>query len=290
MSLDDLPTLPPLIHAEAKGYAERALAATREVQSRSHVMIDIQYGDDYWQKLDVYLPGTPASAPLPCLVFFHGGAWTNGTKEWMGFMAPPLLALPAIFVAANYRLAPTVRHPQQLEDCLAAVSWVHRNLAQIGGDPKRLFVGGHSAGGHLAALAALHGPLRARTGLPANAIRGCLPISGSYDLRNRQAAAGTSARRIYEMVLARETDDEDASPIAHVGPSAPPFLLAWGEKDFPHLVQQAADMTRALADAGIPVETLEIADADHFAASERCGLASATWTSAALAWLSGTRF
>lgn len=287
MSFEDLPPLPPLIHPEAKGYAERCMAATRRVQADTRTRIDIRYGDDYWQKLDVYLPSTPGPVPLPCLVFFHGGAWTNGTKEWMGFMAPPLLDLPAILVAANYRLAPAVRHPSQLDDCVAAIAWTCRNMAVLGGDPARLFVGGHSAGGHLAALATLHEPARQKHGIAAGAIRGCLPISGSYDFRNPNAPAGSSARRIYEMVLAQESDDADASPIVHVSRAAPPFLLAWGENDFPHLVQQAGSMAHALAGAGVPVTTMEIAGVDHFGASETCGSADSAWTRAARRWLSG---
>jgi acetyl esterase/lipase len=219
------------------------------------------------------------------LLFFHGGAWTGGTKEWMGFMAPPLLALPAIFVTANYRLAPATRYPAMLEDCMNATAWVTANIAKHGGDPRRLFVGGHSAGGHLSALVALDRAAQRAAGLGTNAIRGFLGVSGSYDIRNRAAAPGSPERRIYDVLLSRESDDEAASPITHVRADSPPCFVAWGKRDFPRLVVQAKAFTAALATAGVRHETMEIADADHFEANEVCGDPNAAWSRAAARWL-----
>lgn len=288
MSFDDLPPLPPLINPGAEEYAVRCMAATREVQRRRRAVLDCQYGDDYWQKLDVYLPDRADADGLPVLVFFHGGAWTNGTKEWMGFMAPPLLDLPAIFVAPNYRLAPAVRYPEILEDCLAATAWVRHNIARFGGSPDRLFVGGHSAGGHLAALVGLDRARRRTFGLPDGTLRGCLCISGSYDVRNREAAAGSAEQRIYDVLLARREDDSLASPITYVGRDSLPFLIAWGERDFPRLVAQAKAMIKTLQLAGIRVESLEISGADHFAANELAGDPNSKWCVLARKWLRAT--
>lgn len=285
MSFDDLPPLPPPIHPEAVGYAERCMAATRHVQATQRVLIDRRYGDDYWQKLDVYLPPAPGSVPLPVLLFLHGGAWTGGTKEWMGFMAPPLLALPAIFVTANYRLAPATRYPAMLQDCMNAAAWVVSNIGAYGGDPRRLFVGGHSAGGHLAALVALDRAAQRAAGLGANAIRGFVGVSGSYDIRNRAASPGSPERRIYDVLLSRESDDEAASPITHVRADSPPCFIAWGTRDFPRLVVQAKAFAASLSAARVRHETMEIAGADHFEANEVCGDAGSAWSLAAARWL-----
>jgi len=288
MSFDDLPPLPPPIHPEAVSYAERCMAATRKVQATQHVLIDRRYGDDYWQKLDVYLPPDPGNAPLPVLLFFHGGAWTSGTKEWMGFMAPPLFTLPAIFVTANYRLAPATRYPAILEDCMNATAWVAANIAMHGGDPRRLFVGGHSAGGHLAALVALDRAAQRAAGLGPKAIRGFLGVSGSYDIRKRDAAPGSPERRIYDLLLNRESEDDAASPITHVGADSPPCFVAWGSRDFPRLVVQAKAFAAALAVAGVRHETMEIAGADHFEANEVFGDAGSRSTQNAMRWLSSS--
>lgn len=262
------------------------MAATRRVQEQGRVLIDLRYGNDYWQKLDIYLPRESDVSGLPVLVFFHGGAWTSGTKEWMGFMAPTLFTVPAILVAANYRLAPAVRYPQIVDDCAAATAWVRANIANHGGDPNRLFVGGHSAGGHLAALVALDRECRRRAGVPVGAIRACLSVSGSYDIRNRDAAPGSTERRIYDVLLREASDDAAASPITHVQSDSAPFFLAWGERDFPRLIRQAKAFSVALNSTGVRVQTLEIKGRDHFEAHEACGLVGGEWAQIARHWLS----
>ena len=138
-------------------------------------VIDVAYGDDYFQRLDLFLPDNENLTELPVLVFMHGGAWRNGFKEWMGFMAPPIISLPAIFVSVSYRLAPSVKFPEPLEDTCDAVAWVFRNIRRYGGDPERIFIGGHSAGGHLAAMAALRCDHFTQRCLPANLIKACFP-------------------------------------------------------------------------------------------------------------------
>ncbi|MGH6797642.1 MAG: alpha/beta hydrolase, partial [Roseiarcus sp.] len=148
MSFDDLPALPPLLHPDAPAYARRIMAGTRAAQARLPVAIDQAYGSDYWQKLDIYRPAAPSPGTLPVLCFLHGGAWVNGCKEWLGFMAPVLTDLPAIFVAVSYRHAPEAKFPSQLDDTLDAVRWVHRNVERHGGDPRKIHLGGHSSGGH----------------------------------------------------------------------------------------------------------------------------------------------
>jgi acetyl esterase/lipase len=265
------------------------MAATRRVQANGRVLIDLRYGSDYWQKLDVYLPRVSDVSGVPVLLFFHGGAWTSGTKEWMGFMAPTLLSIPAIYVAANYRLAPVVRYPEIVDDCAAATAWVQANISKYGGDPGRLFVGGHSAGGHLAALVALDRDCQRRAGLAKDSIRACLNVSGSYDIRNRGAAVGSAERRIYDVLLRDERDDSAASPITHVQSDSVPFFVAWGERDFPRLVSQARSFSAALEHAGARVQTLELKDRDHFEANEACGIADGQWAEIASRWLSVKR-
>ena len=144
--------------------------------------MDQPYGSDYWQKVDVFCPKARPAQPLPVLVFAHGGAWTHGYKEWMGLMAPVFTATPAVFVSVSYRLAPQHRHPTSLLDCIAALAWVHRNVAGFGGDPDRISVGGHSAGGHLAGM--LSACLWPKLGadLPAGLLHGALSLSGLFDM------------------------------------------------------------------------------------------------------------
>jgi arylformamidase len=289
MSFDDLPALPPLNYPEAKGYAERCMAATRRVQAAGGVHIDLAYGADYWQKLDIYPARRMMAKSAPVLIFLHGGAWTNGTKEWMGFMAPPLVDLPAVFVAGNYRLAPAVRFPAQLEDCCDMVAWVHAHIAEYGGDPDRIFIGGHSAGGHLAALTAVRGDRLAARGLPRDVVKGCLSISGSFDLRAPNAPPDSAEARIQQTFLATPEDAAAASPILYLPAERVPFFIAYGSRDFSRLVTQAEAMVKALAREKIEHEALTLDGLEHFGANEACAQADGPWVRIAREWLSGSR-
>ena len=257
MVFPHLPPQPPMSPV-AEHYAAYCLEATAQVQARTRHVLDIPFGADYWQKLDLYLPDDPTAHDLPTLLFMHGGYWTHGYKEWLGFMAPAFTSLPALFISVSYRLSPAVTHPAALEDCLAALIWVHDHIAEHGGDPQRLFVGGHSAGGHLAALLALQPQLLTTRGLPATSVKGCFPVSGVYDLE------GDVPQDRLTAFLAPGASRALASPIHYVAGNCTPFFLAVGEHDFPVLHAQAYAMATALRQEHAPVELLEVAGADHF--------------------------
>ena len=143
MKIADYPPQEPLSPLGAN-YQARVLALDTGLDG-----LEARYGDDPYQSLAIF---RPEHASGEVLVFFHGGGWTNGYKEWMVFMAPAFLAQGITFVSAGYRLAPQHRFPTALGDCADALAWVHQHIDEHGGDPARLFVGGHSAGGHYAAL------------------------------------------------------------------------------------------------------------------------------------------
>ena len=125
MAFENLPHQPQM-GAEAEAYAAEILARSRVVAMSSRVLLDMSYGDDDWQRIDIYLPAQDGLRDLPVLLFLHGGGWSNGYKEWMGFMAPCFTDLPAIFVSVGYRMLPDVRFPAPLDDTVAALAWVYR--------------------------------------------------------------------------------------------------------------------------------------------------------------------
>ncbi|GIX48233.1 MAG: hypothetical protein KatS3mg131_2444 [Candidatus Tectimicrobiota bacterium] len=252
-----LPPQPPMSPA-AEAYAAECLRATAAVQARTRHVLDMAFGPDPWQKLDLYLPEAAGASGLPTLLFMHGGYWTHGHKEWMGFMAPAFTSLPALFISVGYRLAPAAKYPAALEDCLAALHWAYHHVADYGGDPQRLFVGGHSAGGHLATLMTLRPSLLIAWGLPAAAIKGCIAVSGVYDL------SGDLPQDRLRAFLPPQVSAAEASPIAYVAGNRTPLLLVVGEHDFPVLRQQAYAMAAALKAAGSPYELLDLPGVDHF--------------------------
>ena len=288
MSFEDLPPLPPLLQPGATEYAERISARARAAMASCETRLDLPYGADYWQKVDIYLSDASArGAKLPVLCFIHGGAWVNGCKEWLGFMAPALLAAPMIFVSISHRLAPAVRMPEILDDCLDAVVWVYRNVGAYGGDPDRLSIGGHSAGAQLASMVALRRDLLVQRGLPRAAIKACLPISGSYDFRFRDPAPGTMEYRVLHQVMRDPQDAWQFSPLCYIEGNDTPFYIAWAERDFPRVVGQGEAFVPALAAQPGTVRHAVAGGCDHFTVHELCGDPGSAWAQVARRWVCG---
>jgi acetyl esterase/lipase len=239
---------------------------------------EFRYGDDPYQSLMVF---RPQKATGPVLLFFHGGGWTNGYKEWMAFMAPAMTAAGIVFVSAGYRLAPKAVFPTGLIDAAAAVAGVYRTIAGHGGDPRRLFVGGHSAGGHYTALLAVRRDWQTALGLPRDVVRGCLPVSGVFDFAE---GSGLSMRPRF-LGPADSGSERPASPLHNIHDKPPPFLIAHGSKDFPHLMRQAEEMEQALAKAGGKVSRIVLEGCDHLSASYACGDAQGAWAPAAVTFM-----
>jgi arylformamidase len=285
MSFDDLPPLPPLRLPGATEYAGRISAASRHVMVESRCLLDIPYRtDDYWQKLDIYLPAPEGLSGLPVFCFLHGGAWVNGCKEWMGFMAPPVTSLPAIYVSASYRHAPEARFPAQLDDCCDMLLWIRGNIARYGGDPDNVHFGGHSAGGHLAALTTLRRDALARCGLPPNTIKGCYPVSGVFDLAD-PGATPEFRSLVLDRFLGEPSQAPAASPIQHVEGNTTPFLVSWGTDDAPGLANQSRAFVAALGGRSAVLEAMEFPGYDHWRTSECAGDIEHRWTQQMRRWL-----
>jgi arylformamidase len=173
--------------------------------------------------------------------------------------------------------------PVGLDDCADALAWVARHIDAFGGSAQRIFVGGHSAGGHYAALLAVSAAWRAERALRLNIVRGCLPVSGVYRFG---ADSGMAVRPRFLGAVADGSAEAAASPLLHIDRSVcPPFLLTHGSRDFPHLINQARQMAQALQDAGVPVQTQVLDDCDHFDASVACGDPGKPWVARATAWM-----
>ncbi|HKR88495.1 MAG TPA: alpha/beta hydrolase [Phenylobacterium sp.] len=259
-----------------EAYSQKVLALGAAVQGR-----EVQYGSDPQQCLTVFSPADPNGVVF---VVFHGGGWTNGYKEWMYLLAPAFNARGVTLVSATYRLAPRHIFPAGFEDCADAVAWAHRMLMPSLGPAGRLFVGGHSAGGHYAALLAVTDDWRAARDLPVDLLDGCVPISGTYwfgegsGLAMRPRFLGTDP-----------ATDGRASPLLRLSAHCTPaFFLSYGDRDFPHLIRQAKEMTAALEAASVPVHVEVMEDCDHFEAGIACGDQSRPWFAKLVAWMSAT--
>jgi acetyl esterase/lipase len=218
--------------------------------------------------LDLYLPA--AGRDFPVIIFIHGGSWRFGDKDSLlyphGEIGARFARRGVALAVASYRLAPKHKFPAQAEDVARAFAWAWRNAASYGGDPERIFLSGHSAGGHLAALVALDERYLAAEGVPPSAVAGVIGLSGVYDLELANEEATWFSR--WFVGRAVFGDDlsvlRDASPITYARAGAPPVLLLWGDGDPEYIRHQPGPMAAALRAAGAEVEAAEIAGRNHY--------------------------
>jgi acetyl esterase/lipase len=197
-------------------------------------------------------------------------------------MAPPLFELPAILVSVSYRLHPAVEYPLPVKDSIAALKWVRDNIAQYGGSPDRLFVGGHSAGGHIAALMALRPDWIAEAGLPIDTLKAAFCVSTSF---SRRGLTGTPAAG-YKLAPG-PLPLQPESPLTLLANARVPFHITWGgtERQRERVERSSMQMLGALRDANVRAEWLFMPDADHFGTHLETGRPRNPWTREVGLWM-----
>ena len=182
----------------------------------------IAYGERARHRLDICRPANAVAAPV--VVFFYGGAWRSGNKGLYRYVAKALARRGYVAVVPDYRIYPEARYPDFIEDAALAVRWVKDNASRFGGDPEKIFLKGHSAGAHIAAMLAVDARWLGHVGMvPGRDIAGLIGISGPYDylpLRDETL-----------QVIFGGADRPETQPIFHVAPGAPPALLLTGSRD-----------------------------------------------------------
>jgi acetyl esterase/lipase len=225
-------------------------------------------------ELDLHRP--PARHPLPVVIYLHGGGWRLGSRElvspafrdWNPGLLTRVAAAGFVVAAADYRFSGEARFPAQLEDVHRALDWVIANGAEHGADPARILLWGDSAGGHLAALAAMGMPQRPE-------LRGVVAWYPITDLLAIQADAEAVGGEPHDTADARETallggripDLQDkareASPVTHVAAASAPFFLAHGTADLASPYQQSVRLRDALLAEGKQAALHTVEGAGH---------------------------
>ncbi|HEX3398447.1 MAG TPA: alpha/beta hydrolase [Steroidobacteraceae bacterium] len=207
---------------------------------------NIAFGPDPQQRLDVYVPKTAPGPPRPVVVFWHGGSWRHGDKADYRFVGAALAESGYVAVVANYRHFPQVKMPGYMSDAAQAALWAAAHAAEFGGAHERLYLMGHSAGAHLAALVTLDPRYFAAAGGPAPRIAGVIGLSGPYDF----------------LPLLEPDDQEmfgpppiypESQPINFVRADAPPMLLVHGLEDDTVRPKNSRNLAAALGALGVPV-------------------------------------
>ena len=221
-------------------------------------LLDQAYGDDPLQKLDVYRPNNALRARRsPVMIYFHGGYWRMGDKAGRAFPAPVFTKAGAIWVSANYRLAPDASMDEIVEDACSAVAWVYRNALAIGADRERIFVSGGSAGGHLTGMLLTEG-WQARHNVPQDTVKGAIAASGLYDLTPFQFTSQDGWLGLEAESIQRN------SPMFHLPAAGPPLVVSWGGQETSEFERQSEAYADAYEQTGAPVIRLPLPDEDHF--------------------------
>jgi acetyl esterase/lipase len=200
----------------------------------------VAYGPEARQRLDVYRP-KDIKEPVPVIVFFYGGSWKGGDRGQYRFVGEALTRRGFTVVVPDYRVYPEVTFPKFVEDGAAAVRWVRDHIARLGGHPERIFLAGHSAGAHTAALLAVDESYLQAQGVPHGAICGVVGVAGPY------AFDPTSYASVRAIFSGAENRDK-TRPVKQVTGEAPPFLLLHGADDetvYPKNSIEFADAMRA---------------------------------------------
>ncbi len=220
-------------------------------------MLDIPFGASAAETLDVYPATGDHDGPRPVLIFFHGGYWFSRHKDDFRVVPSGFCPGGAVTVVVNYALIPSVDMAELVRQCRAAVAWTHAHIAEYGGDPNRLYISGHSAGGHLTAMM-FATDWQGAWHVPNDAIKGGVAVSGIYDLE--------PIRLCYMNETLGFTPDtvRDFSPVRLEPVVAAPLIYAVGGAETAEFLRQNTLLDPLWRGRGVDGTETEIAGANHF--------------------------
>jgi acetyl esterase/lipase len=193
--------------------------------------------DEERHLLDIYYPDDPV-AFTDVLVFIHGGVWISGSKDVYAEWGPVLRDKGLLAVIINYRLGNKVNYQRMAMDCAAAVKWVHEHIREFGGSPERIWLCGHSAGGHLASLITLNPEYFINLAIE-NPVKGCILLDAfglnmAHFIREHGSAYLGQIKKVF---MSDSQSWEDASPANFAAECRSPFLLLVGRDSYPFLIE-----------------------------------------------------
>lgn len=276
--------------------AEQAAAADVE-RVRGIAYVEGKSADPVRHRLDLYFPKRTSEASRPVIMLVHGGGWVRGDNRCCGLYSSvgEYLASQGFVVALpNYRLSPEVKHPEHVKDVAQAIAWLREHAHEYGGDAGSIFLVGHSAGGHLVSLLTTDPRYLEAVGCKTSDIRGVVSISGIYkipegNVETDLGGVGKDSAHVGDVAPMRGPaskfkfplavplrvnvygpafgDDpkvrHDASPLTHVRPGLPPFLLLNAQNELPTLCDMTKEFREALYHHGNDVRTFEVAERNH---------------------------
>jgi dipeptidyl aminopeptidase/acylaminoacyl peptidase len=199
------------------------------------------------QALNIFTPGKKKELKN-VLIFIHGGNWNSGNKSLYSYLGSRMARKNVITVIIDYPLSPKANYHQMATSAVTAVQWVQHNIDRYGGDPNRIFVSGHSAGGHLAALITLQKEYFNKLNIP-NPIKGCILIDAAgLDMYGYLKEENKGEGHTYLQTFTSDPEEwKKASPIFHLHEEMQPFLIYRGEKTYPSIIKSTEKFVKVLS-------------------------------------------
>ncbi|HEU5195371.1 MAG TPA: alpha/beta hydrolase [Methylomirabilota bacterium] len=235
-------------HAKRDAYVAGWGRRSEAIRKTPGARLDLPYGGGPRQRLDVFPCGAPAA---PTLVYIHGGYWQMNDKDPYVFLGEGVLGAGFNLALVEYTLAPAARLDEIVAEIRSAVAWMIEHAKELGGDPARVFVSGHSAGGHLTAMA-----------MTDTRLAGGVAISGIYDLEPIRL------NYLNDKLRLDVAETERNSPIRHVPATAAPLVVTVGLGELPELVRQSEEYAAAWTSRGLRGRYLPVPAHDHFSILE----------------------
>ncbi|WP_247870087.1 alpha/beta hydrolase [Methylophaga sp. SB9B] len=220
---------------------------------------DLVYGEYDRLKLDVYQPAHSVDSQKPAtVIFFYGGGWEAGEKADYKFVAEALTSQGMIVVIPDYRVFPEAVFPEFIEDAAQAVAWTRKHITEFGGDPEQLFIAGHSAGAHIAAMLSVNPHYLQQAGLETEQLRGMIGLAGPYDFLPLTSPT-------LKQIFGDDASQWQSQPVNFVGEDHPPTLLLVGNNDRTVLPRNSYRFAEKLKQYGNDVELIELSNYGHVA-------------------------
>lgn len=249
----------PLLRQILKRYA----SSSNQVRARLGNPKRVSYGPTPVEALDIYTTKKPNA---PIFVFIHGGAWRSGESKNYAFPAEMFVNAGANYVALDFASVIAAKGDLAVmaDQVRRAIAWTHKNAASFGGDANRLYIGGHSSGGHLCGVA-MTTDWKKGFDVPADIIKGGLCMSGMYEMK----PARLSKRSSY--IKFTDAMEEAMSSQRHIDKLRAPVICTYGSNETPEFQRQNRDFAAAVKAAGKPVELIQAPDYNHFEMCESLG-------------------
>lgn len=249
----------PLLRQILKRYA----SSSNEVRTRLGAPKRLAYGPTPVEALDLY-PARKSNAPI--FVFIHGGAWRSGESKNYGFPAEIFVNAGVNYIALDFISVDAAKGDIGImaDQVRRAIAWTFKNAKTFEGDPNRLYIGGHSSGGHLCGVA-LVTDWQKDFGLPQDMIKGGLCMSGMYDLKPVRLSKRSSYVKFTDAM------EESMSSQRQIEKLRTPIVVTYGTNETPEFQRQNRDFAAAVKAAGKPVELVEAPDFGHFEMCETLG-------------------